>query len=514
MVRGHQPLPLGLREGDVVAGKYRIGSVIGAGAMGTVVAARHVLLEEQVAIKFLRPEALGHAEAVPRFLREARASVRIKSDHVVRVFDVDVFGEPKAPYIVMEYLDGCDLAERLEQHGPLPMRQAVDFVLQACEAIAEAHRLGIIHRDIKPANLFQVRRADRDDFIKVVDFGISKLNELTATAAGVGEGDAGRLITADRVMMGSPVYMSPEQMESARDVDERTDVWALGVTLCELLTNRLPFAGQSLVHVYFNIASDKPLRLPEWSPDWPAGLEAAILKCLERDRTKRFRSVNELAQAIAAFGPQSSSAYLHRMKTGVPVALGLAETVGPTASAAPVGGQTLPSAAHAEPSVKPRPTHRASWLVGVFIVIPILAYLLGTSGDRSGPSRSSAAPTPMAAAPSASLSGSVSTPEVVQLDPPAARTTLVTTTPSATASAEATTNVAPGPTQTVPLRADADARPKRTVATATAAAPSVSAAVTAPRAETSGASTAPPATPVPAPTSSASLLDRMLQRQE
>jgi eukaryotic-like serine/threonine-protein kinase len=388
------------------------------------------------------------------------------------------------------------------------MRQAVDFVLQACEAIAEAHRLGIIHRDIKPANLFQVRRADRDDFIKVVDFGISKLNELTATAAGVGEGDEARLITADRVMMGSPVYMSPEQMESARDVDERTDVWALGVTLCELLTNRLPFAGQSLVHVYFNIASDKPLRLPDWSPDWPGGLEAAILKCLERDRSKRFRSVNELAQAIAAFGPQSSSAYLHRMKTGVPVELSVAETVGPTASAAPVGGQTLPSFAHAEPSVKPRPTHRASWLVGVFIALPILAYLLGTSGERSGPSRSSAAPTPTAAAPPASLSESVSTHEVVELAPPAARSTVVTATPPATASAEATTNVAPGPAHT----AVPDARPKRTVATATASAPSVSAAVAAPRAETSGASTAPPAPP--APTSSASLLDRMLQRQE
>src|ERR1019366_394325 len=399
MVRGHQPLPLGLREGDVVAGKYRIGSVVGAGAMGTVVAARHVLLEEAVAIKFLRPEVLGHDEAVPRFLREARASARIKSEHVVRVFDVDVFGEPKAPYIVMEYLDGCDLAERLEQQGPLPMRQAVDFVLQACEAIAEAHRLGIIHRDIKPANLFQVRRADRDDFIKVVDFGISKLSELTATVAGVGEGDEARLITADRVMMGSPVYMSPEQMESARDVDERTDVWALGVTLCELITGTLPFSGQSLVHVYFSIASDKPLRLLEWSPGLPRGLESAILKSLERDREKRFRSVNELARAIAAFGAHASSAYLQRTRSGAGAELSVAETIGPTASAAPVGGQTLPSASHSEAAAKPRSTHRVVWAIAAILVVPILAYVLGTVRDRTEPSRSSTATAQTTAAP-------------------------------------------------------------------------------------------------------------------
>src|ERR1035438_7585415 len=411
MVRGHQPLPSGLREGDIVAGKYRIAEVIGAGAMGTVVAARHVLLEEKVAIKFLRPEALGHAEAVPRFLREARASVRIKSDHVVRVFDVDVLGESKAPYIVMEYLDGCDLAERLEREGSLPIGQAVDFVLQACEAIAEAPRLGLLHRDLKPANLFQVRRGSRDDFIKVVDFGISKLSELTATVARVGEneggrggdvegaGDEGRLITADRVMMGSPVYMSPEQMESARDVDERTDVWALGVTLCELITGKLPFSGQSLVHVYFSIASDKPLRLLEWSPGLPRGLESAILKCLERDREKRFRSVNELARAIAAFGAHASSAYLQRTRSGAGAELSVAETIGPTASAAPVGGQTLPSASHSEAAAKPRSTHRVVWAIAAILVVPILAYVLGTVRDRTEPSRSSTATAQTTVAP-------------------------------------------------------------------------------------------------------------------
>ncbi len=521
MVRGHQELPSGLREGDIVAGKYRIAGVIGAGAMGTVVAARHVLLEEKVAIKFLRPEALGHAEAVPRFVREARASVRIKSEHVVRVLDVDVLQDLKVPYIVMEHLEGSDLAEELEQNGPLPVGQAVDFILQACEAIAEAHRLGIIHRDLKPANLFRVRRGDREDCIKVLDFGISKLSELTSTVGGPAAADDGRLITADRVMMGSPLYMSPEQMESARDVDERTDVWALGVTLCELVTGTLPFAGQSLVHVYFSIASDKPLQLHDWSPDLPRGLKNAILKCLERDRNKRFRSVNELAQAIAEFGPSSSSAYLHRMKAGAAGALSLAETVGATASVIP-GGQTLPSAGHSEPSARPRRAHRAAWIVGGCLAIPALAFALGIGRHRSEPSGSSGvAARTVAVAP---LLPSVPAATLEGAEPPTAASPLPSSSVAAVASPEpasAATRliVAPAPTHA----STAGAPPKRsglpnTSAGGSASAQRVSAvdptAGTSPKLDASASSPTSAATPSPPPTSSASLLDRMLQRQE
>ncbi len=521
MVRGHQELPAGLREGDIVAGKYRIDRVIGAGAMGTVVAARHVLLEEKVAIKFLRPEALGHAEAVPRFVREARASVRIKSEHVVRVLDVDVLQEPRVPYIVMELLEGADLAEGLEQHGPLPVGQAVDFVLQACEAIAEAHRLGIIHRDLKPANLFRVRRGDREDCIKVLDFGISKLSELTSTVGGSATSEDGRLITADRVMMGSPLYMSPEQMESARDVDERTDVWALGVTLCELVTGKLPFAGQSLVHVYFSIASDKPLQLHDWSPALPRGLKSAILRCLERDREKRFRSVNALAQAIAEFGPRSSSAYLHRMKAGAEGELSLAETVGLTASVVP-GGQTLPSAGHSEPSAEPRRAHRAAWIVGACVTVPILAFILGTGRYRGELPPASEAPPRTVSGASPSVSVPVAKPE-------AAGPTLAASAPFTSSSSSPTTIATPEATASgkglvvapASRAANTAGLPNRGVPAVTSAGrPSVPRPAPAESAVSVHLkpSVAEPATSSsassPPPTTSGSLLDRMLQRQE
>src|ERR1019366_7297377 len=339
---------------------------------------------------------------------------------------------------------------------------------------AEAHRLGIIHRDLKPANLFQVRRGSRDDFIKVVDFGISKLSELTATVARVGEneggrggdvegaGDEGRLITADRVMMGSPVYMSPEQMESARDVDERTDVWALGVTLCELITGKLPFSGQSLVHVYFSIASDKPLRLLEWSPGLPRGLESAILKSLERDREKRFRSVNELARAIAAFGAHASSAYLQRTRSGAGAELSVAETIGPTASAAPVGGQTLPSASHSEAAAKPRSTHRVVWAIAAILVVPILA----TVRDRTEPSRSSTATAQTTVAPRPLPSTPAATSESVhasRLEPASSAAQLLAAPVTTSTAASPTAEPAPSSSH-----AAAEPHPKHGAAPSTA----------------------------------------------
>jgi serine/threonine-protein kinase len=301
-----------VREGEVVADKYRIGKQIGSGAMGTVFAAHHLLLDQKVAIKFLVPEALGHSDAVARFVREARAAVAIKSEHVVRVLDVALL-EGGAPYIVMEYLEGCDLAAWLHVYGRMEVAVAVQFVLQACDAIADAHDLGIIHRDIKPANLFAVQRLGVVETIKVLDFGVSKAAGLFASATSATEGGpGGAVITQERVPIGSPCYMSPEQMESARDVDCRTDIWALGVTLCELVTGHLPFEGQSLVQVYSRIKSGARLRLRDGSPHMPRALEAVILKCLETDREDRYRNVGELAMALAAFGSNLGATYPER----------------------------------------------------------------------------------------------------------------------------------------------------------------------------------------------------------
>ena len=198
----------GVREGEILAGKYRVDKVLGVGGMGVVVAAYHIELDQRVAIKFLLPEVLDHGEAVARFAREARAAVKIKSEHVAKVTDVGKL-ENGAPYMVMEFLDGSDLSQWLTQRGALPVEQACEFVLQACEAIAEAHALGIVHRDLKPGNLFVIRRADGVLSVKVLDFGISK------TASGPGSGSAGAM-TKTSALMGSPLYMSPEQMQSSR----------------------------------------------------------------------------------------------------------------------------------------------------------------------------------------------------------------------------------------------------------------------------------------------------------
>ena len=209
-----------IEPGQILAGKFQIERVLGRGGMGVVVAAQHLQLGQLVALKFLLPEALRNPEVTERFLREARAAVRLKSEHVGRVIDVGTLDDG-APYLVMEYLEGQDLDSFREEHERLPVAQVVSFVLQASEAIAEAHSIGIIHRDLKPANLFLTVRADGSPTVKVLDFGIAKATE----------GSEDFSLTKTATVMGSPAYMSPEQLRSARDVDARSDIWAIGVIL-------------------------------------------------------------------------------------------------------------------------------------------------------------------------------------------------------------------------------------------------------------------------------------------
>jgi eukaryotic-like serine/threonine-protein kinase len=294
-----------VREGEVLAGKYRIDKVLGAGGMGVVVAAHHVDLDERVAIKFLLPEALANAEAVARFAREARAAVKIKSEHVARVTDVGKL-DNGSPYMVMEYLEGSDLAAWLSRRGPLPIEQAVEFVLQASEAIAEAHMLGIVHRDLKPANLFVIRTPNGTLSVKVLDFGISKTTGLIGSA---GDG----AMTKTSALMGSPFYMSPEQMQSSKDVDSRGDIWALGVVLYELLAGSAPFIGETVPELILRVMSKEPRPLRSQRPDTPEGLEAVILKCLEKDRSKRIQTVAQLAVALLPFAPKRSKISVERI---------------------------------------------------------------------------------------------------------------------------------------------------------------------------------------------------------
>jgi hypothetical protein len=286
----------GVKAGDVLAGKYRVERVLGVGGMGVVVAAHHIQLDEKVALKFLLPAALRSPEALGRFEREARAAVKIKSEHVARVSDVGRL-ENGAPYMVMEYLDGGDLQEMLTR-GPLPADQAVEFVLQACEAIAEAHALGIVHRDLKPSNLFVVRRADG-----LLSVGISKVS--------TGGADMG--MTRTTAIIGSPLYMSPEQMQSSKGVDPRTDIWSLGVILFELVTGRVPFEADTVTELAVKVCTSEapPLRSvrAELSPE----LEDVTARCLSKDRAQRFANLGELALALRPLAPAHALASVDRI---------------------------------------------------------------------------------------------------------------------------------------------------------------------------------------------------------
>jgi serine/threonine-protein kinase len=277
----------------VLGGKYRVERQLGEGGMGVVLSATHLELDAPVAIKVIRDELARNEEVVARMLFEARAAARLRSSHIVRVLDVARL-ESGAPYIVMERLDGADLASLLAESGPLPFQEVVDYVLQACEGLLEAHALGIIHRDLKPENLF--RASTPEGFVlKVLDFGISK-------DTGVVSGLSPRsIMTNAGNAVGSPHYMSPEQMR-AGDVDVRADIWSLGAILHELISGRCPFEGESLPVVCANVLSDaEATPLETLANHVPQGLSDVIARCLRKDRTQRFPSVAELAAALRAY---------------------------------------------------------------------------------------------------------------------------------------------------------------------------------------------------------------------
>jgi serine/threonine-protein kinase len=290
-----------LRPGDVLAGKYRVERVLGTGGMGVVVAAMHLKLEKRVAIKFLHPEVSRKPDLVERFAREARAASRIESEHVAKVLDVGTLDDG-APYMVMEYLEGSDLADVVKRRGGLPGQEAIEYVLQACEALAEAHKAGIVHRDLKPANLFLTTRPDGTPAIKILDFGISKV--------GSGEGPG---MTRTSALMGSPNYMAPEQLRSARDVDARADIWALGIILHELLTGEVAFRADTVPELYVCILQNPPTPLRARRPDAPPAMEAIILRCLEKDPARRYASVAELAAALGDLASPRSRPSVERI---------------------------------------------------------------------------------------------------------------------------------------------------------------------------------------------------------
>ncbi|WP_437510371.1 protein kinase domain-containing protein [Sorangium sp. So ce1099] len=280
-------------EGEVIAGKYRVDRVVGRGGMGMVVAASHLFLPQRVAIKLLLSD--DSPALVQRFLREARAAARLKGEHVVRVLDVGEL-ESGVPYIVMEFLEGEDLSDVIRARGQLDVAEAADYVLQACVAMAEAHAAGIVHRDLKPANLFLTTTPGGAKLIKVLDFGISK--EMPSG----GEG-GGASLTQTREVLGSPIYMPPEQMRSSRSVDARSDIWALGAILYRALVGRPPFEAPALAELVLQVASAEPVPPSALRSDLPLELEGVILHCLQKDPARRPQTVADLALALAPFAP-------------------------------------------------------------------------------------------------------------------------------------------------------------------------------------------------------------------
>jgi serine/threonine-protein kinase len=283
--------------------------------MGYVVAARHLQLGQLVALKFIRDE-ICTADYKSRFIREARNTVRLKSKHVSRVLDVGAL-EGGSPYMVMEYLEGIDLSELLQSRGFLPPHEACEYILQACEAIAEAHGHGIVHRDLKPANLFLTKGPSGEPVVKVLDFGVSKVLDL-GTDEDTNPGGRPRhrlpdsVVTKATDLLGSPSYKPPEQIVSARDADARSDVWSLGVILFRLVSGAAPFNATALGELIQSIMHGPIPDLRAARPDIPQGLEYVVARCLQRDRARRL-GVVELARLLAPYAGPVATPSLERI---------------------------------------------------------------------------------------------------------------------------------------------------------------------------------------------------------
>lgn len=289
MVAAYSEMPEHIPQGAIIGQRFRIDGVIAEGGMGVVYKGWHLVLEHPIAIKVMRAEYARHPQAVARFLNEARASAQLRGIHMTRVLDIGRI-ENGPPFMVLEYLDGQDLRSVLNGHGPLPVARAVRYIIQACEAVAEAHARGIVHRDLKPENLFSSQSSEGREILKVIDFGISKRLDSGA-----------RSFTIENQSLGSPQYMAPEQMSTPSQVDWRADVWSLGVVLFELLTKSVPFSGETFQVICVKVLRDEPESLKALRPDVPPAIENIIMRCLEKDPANRYSSVKELALALEPF---------------------------------------------------------------------------------------------------------------------------------------------------------------------------------------------------------------------
>lgn len=347
--------------GQVLAGKYRVERLIGEGAMGLVLAATHLGLDEIVAIKFMRAEVQRLPGTLSRFAKEAKIAARIRSEHVTKVIDVGV-SEPIGPYIVMEHLDGRTLADVLEAEGPLPVQRAAEYLLQACEGLAAAHALGVTHRDIKPENLF-ITAQPPVEVVKLLDFGISK-----ATLTGRVFGDDLALSKSSYVM-GTPLYMSPEQIRAAPHLDSRTDIWSMGAVLYELVSGNTAFSAESMTEICAKILEAPAPRFAPPSPPDLAAVQAIVDKCLEKDPQRRFQSVADLALALLPLASERARAYADRSSN----LLAATRPSGPPGTSQEL---VVSSSRNATPdAAEPRAQRRRSWLPAIALALAALVLL-------------------------------------------------------------------------------------------------------------------------------------------
>jgi serine/threonine protein kinase len=332
----------GVSVGSVVAEKFRLDEVVGSGGMGVVFKAWHLELEEHVALKFLLPSRAADRELRQRFALEAKAAAKLRGEHVVRVHDVGTL-HGDVPYIVMEYLEGRTVGAMLRERGPLPVELACELTIQACEALAEAHARGIVHRDVKPENLVVTLGHDETPLLRMVDFGISKV----ALALDPGRTNPGGTV------LGTPYYMSPEQLDGVVDVDGRTDIWSLGAVLFEMLAGRKPFSGQSFAALASEILTQPPRQLRKLRFDAPEELEAVVSRCLAKRPGDRFATVAELAAALEPFAPVEARAVAER-------AVRIVASGAAMRSERP-SGSSLDDAILSSAKLRARPVHESPW---------------------------------------------------------------------------------------------------------------------------------------------------------
>jgi serine/threonine protein kinase len=321
----HQGLP---QPGDVVAGKYIVERFLGRGGMGAVYVVNHRLTGKKLALKCLLPEHLEHADIVERFMREAQAAGRIQNRHVVDVFDVG--HDESLLYIVMEYLEGKPFSELLHD-AALTLEETLGILVRAMEGVAAAHAQGTVHRDLKPDNIFVcVGTSGRLDDPRVLDFGISKVDD-----------DAGRALTRSGVAMGTPYYMSLEQMSGQRDLDVRVDVYAMGVILYEAISGQPPHMADSVSALAIRMLTTPAVHLGQIRPDLPSGLADVVMTALARDREHRYPTMQALIDAIRPFVPQGAGLLVPEGK-GRPLRTPRS-SASPVRTVLPAGAPTTPS---------------------------------------------------------------------------------------------------------------------------------------------------------------------------